>query len=102
MHVEKKRDVFVPNIFSPNGDGVNDRLVIYGGPEVTNIALFRVYSRWGSLIFEGQNISPNEEAGTWDGRFAGKRMRPGSFVWTAQIEFIDDVAIEYTGDVVLR
>ena len=102
VHVDKKRDVFVPNVFSPNGDGINDRLVIYGGPEVTNIAVFRVYTRWGSLIFEGHNISPNKEAGTWDGRFGGKRMRPGSFVWTAQIEFIDEVSIEYYGDVVLK
>jgi len=102
VHVEKKRDVFVPNVFSPNGDGINDRLVIYGGPEVTNITVFRVYTRWGSLVFEGHNLNPNEEVGTWDGRFGGKRMRPGSFVWTAQIEFIDEVTLEYYGDVVLK
>jgi len=102
IFVDKKRDVFVPNIFSPNGDGLNDRLIIHGGPEVDKILSFRVYARWGGLVFDRDNLSPNDETGAWDGTFAGKRLRPGVFVWKATISFIDGVEKEYFGDVVIK
>ena len=102
IHVNKKRDVFVPNIFSPNGDGLNDHLVIHGGPEVLSILNFEVYDRWGSKVFSRTNLAPNTEEGAWDGTFAGKRMRAGSFVWMAQISFIDGEVLEYYGDVVIK
>ncbi len=102
IHVNKQRDVFVPNIFSPNGDGLNDRLVIYGGPEVLSILNFEVYDRWGSRVFSKMNLAPNVEEGTWDGTLAGKRLRAGSFVWMARIAFIDGEVLEYYGDVVIK
>ena len=102
VHVDKKRDVFVPNVFSPNGDGINDRLIIHGGPEVSNIIYFKVYSRWGALVYDGAFLKPNEVAHTWDGSFDGQPLRSGSFIWMAQISFIDGVVLEYTGDVVIK
>lgn len=102
IFVDKKRDVFVPNIFSPNGDGINDRLVIHGGPEVVNINSFQVFARWGGMVFEANNLLPNEESGMWDGTFGGKRLRPDVFIWKATITFIDGVEKEYFGDVVIK
>ena len=95
------RDVFVPNAFSPNQDGVNDQLVIYGGPEVALIRNFRVFNRWGDLIFERSSLFPNSSSDTWDGRFQGEILDSGVFVWSAEIEFIDGVVIPYRGDVLL-
>ena len=102
IFIDKKRDVFVPNIFSPNGDGINDRLVIHGGPEVVTINSFQVFARWGGMVFDATNLSPNIEAGMWDGTFDGKRLRPGVFIWKATITFIDGVEKEYYGDVVIK
>ncbi len=102
IHVNKKRDVFIPNIFSPNGDGLNDRLVIFGGPEVSSIVDFEVFDRWGSSVFSRSGLAPNVEEGTWDGTFKGRRVRSGSFVWMARIAFIDGEVLEYFGDVVVK
>ena len=99
--VRDVRDVFVPNAFSPNNDGVNDRLMVFGGPEVTRIVNFRVFNRWGDLIYERPELLPNTTTGTWDGRFKGELLGSDVFVWSADIEFIDGRVIPYSGDVLL-
>ncbi|MEL6972822.1 MAG: gliding motility-associated C-terminal domain-containing protein, partial [Bacteroidota bacterium] len=101
ISVRDVRDVYVPNAFSPNRDGVNDQLVIYGGPEVAIIRNFRVFNRWGDLIFEQASLLPNSNTGTWDGRFQGDILDSAVFVWLAEIEFIDGRVIPYSGDVLL-
>ncbi|MEL6659600.1 MAG: gliding motility-associated C-terminal domain-containing protein [Bacteroidota bacterium] len=101
ISVRDVRDVYVPNAFSPNRDGVNDQLVIYGGPEVAIIRKFRVFNRWGDLIFEQSSLLPNSSTGAWDGRFQGDILGSDVFVWLAEIEFIDGRVIPYSGDVLL-
>lgn len=95
------RDVFVPNAFSPNDDGVNDLLVVFGGKEVLKIRTFRVFSRWGELMYEGRDDEPNDESAGWDGQFKGRPMGQGLYAWTAEIEFIDGVVAVYEGEVTL-
>lgn len=95
------RDVFVPNAFSPNDDGVNDHLAVFGGKEVLKIRTFRVFSRWGELIFEGRDFEPNVPSAGWDGRFKGRPMGQGLYAWVAEIEFIDGVVAVYEGEVTL-
>lgn len=95
------RDVFIPNAFSPNGDGFNDRFNVFGGPEVAQIRRFRVFSRWGELVFEKNNFPANAQDAGWDGAFRGKPMGQGVFVWQAEIEFIDGVIGFYEGNVTL-
>lgn len=99
--VLKIRDVFVPNAFSPNDDGINDRFSIFGGPEVAQVKLFRVFSRWGELVFERRDFAANDESSGWDGKFKGKPLGQGVFAWFAEIEFIDGVTGLYEGDVLL-
>ncbi len=99
--VLNNRDVFVPNAFSPNDDGINDRLTLFGGPEVLQIRLFRVFSRWGELVFERRDFPANEESLGWDGRFKGKPMSPGVYAWFAEIAFIDGVSVIYEGEFVI-
>jgi len=97
-------DVFIDlgEEITPNGDGLNDRLVIFGGPEVSSIVDFEVFDRWGSSVFSRSGLAPNVEEGTWDGTFKGRRVRSGSFVWMARIAFIDGEVLEYFGDVVVK
>jgi gliding motility-associated-like protein len=95
------RDVFVPNVFSPNKDGVNDELIVFGGPEVVRIRSFRVFNRWGDLVYETTGLLPNSNDQAWDGRFDGKELGNEVFVWSAEIEFIDGKVLDYGGDVLL-
>lgn len=101
VSVLKIRDVYVPNIFSPNQDGINDQLIIHAGPEVNSIISFQVYSRWGELLFEKEHFSPNDINFGWKGDMDGKMMNNGVFVWVAKIDFIDGETLIYSGDVVL-
>jgi gliding motility-associated-like protein len=84
----------VPSGFSPNGDGVNDIVFVYGGPYKK--LEFRIYNNWGELIF----TSTRQNLG-WDGTRDGKLQPIGVYVWTLQATTEDDVAHELSGDVTL-
>ncbi len=72
--------LFVPNSFTPNNDGQND--VFYPrGKGVSIIKSFRIYNRWGELLFERSNINLNDEYNAWDGSFNGGSPRPDVYVW---------------------
>jgi gliding motility-associated-like protein len=74
-------EVFVPNLFSPNNDGQNDYLVVYG-PRLFNFSL-EVYDRWGKLIYE-----TNDQKEYWDGTFYGEYLAPQTFVYIMKGETI--------------
>ncbi len=99
--VAKIRNVYVPNIFSPNNDGFNDILNVFGGPDVAQITSFNVFDRWGSILFEQNNFPPNDPTYGWDGTFKGKKLGSNVFVWSAIVEFIDGESVTYGGDVVI-
>lgn len=101
VRVEKVRQVYIPNAFSPNGDGRNDEFFVHGGRGVAMVRSLRVFSRTGNLVFEAENIMPNDNAQGWDGRFRGERLNPGVFAYQAEIEFTDGRVEGYTGDVTL-
>lgn len=101
VFVIPRRRVFVPNAFSPDFDGVNDVLNIFGGKEVEMITEFTVYSRWGELIYQNKNFTPNDLGVGWDGEFKGRPAETGTYVWLAQVTFIDGETAQYTGDVLL-
>jgi gliding motility-associated-like protein len=99
--VDKTRPVYVPNAFSPNNDGINDFVTVYGGLPVTNVKAFLVFNRWGETVYEFHNFEPNLPAKGWDGRFRGKMMDTGVFTWFAEVEFVDGESLIFKGDVTL-
>ena len=99
IFVKKFREVEVPTGFSPNEDGANDLLLVHGRPG-TVITLFRVYDRWGELVYENGDFEVNEEIG-WDGIFDGQPMNPGVFVWYLEAKFEDGEEISFKGQTTL-
>jgi len=99
VRVIAQRDIYVPNSFSPNSDGINDRFTVFAGPEALEIRSFNIWSRWGEHIFQAGNFPPNQESAGWDGDFRGKPAVTGTYVWVAEIAFVDGVVVMYTGDV---
>jgi gliding motility-associated-like protein len=86
--VEKPRNIYVPTGFTPNGDNVNDKLIVHGR-NGTQIDLFRIYDRWGELVYEARTFSINDENAGWNGRFKGIEMMSGIFVWYIEATYID-------------
>ena len=73
--------LFVPNAFTPNGDGQDDVFYPRSGGGIALIKSFRVYNRWGSLLFEKSNIMPNDASNAWDGTYQGDKPLPDVYVW---------------------
>ncbi len=101
LQVIKPRPIYIPNVFSPNEDGRNDWFSVFADESVEEILSFKVFDRWGELLFERHNFQPNQESLGWDGMFNGSPMNPAVFVYLVEIAFIDGVEEMYTGDVML-
>ncbi|GJM33894.1 MAG: hypothetical protein DHS20C18_28950 [Saprospiraceae bacterium] len=101
--VEVNRDVFIPTAFTPNGDLRNDVFRIRSEFEasIKNIKVFRIYDRWGELMFEASDFPPNDRQYGWDGTFKGKRVQPGVYVYYAEVEYVDGEVLLWKGDVFL-
>jgi len=101
IFVKKFRRVYVPTGFSPNGDSNNDRLRTHGD-EGTMVTSFRVYDRWGEMVYENNEaFGINDPDIGWDGTFDGKEMNPGVFVWYLEVEYIDGARDSYKGQTTL-
>ena len=101
IFVDTKRPYFVPNAYTPNFDGTNDYFYVQGGPAISNVKVMKVFDRWGSLVFESENMQANDESIGWDGTFRGRRVDPAVFVYYIEIEFIDGYVEKLKGDVTL-
>ena len=102
IQVDGTVEVYVPNVFSPNGDGTNDVLRPFAGPQVQKFLQFRVFDRWGELLYD-LNTDPlrgGEDFG-WDGRLNGKMMNPQVFIWELEVELVDGAILRELGDAVL-
>jgi gliding motility-associated-like protein len=96
--VNKFRQFFAPNAFSPNFDGYNDYFTLYGGPEVELIKKLSVFNRWGAVVFEGNDLESSVDTQGWDGTFNGKTVNTDVYIWMAEIQFLDGEIISYSGD----
>lgn len=100
--VRKKRDVGIPNAFTPNGDGHNDLLTIIPGPAVRSIKNFQIYDRYGTLMWEKTDISPAQAQITgWDGTYSGSPAMFDVYVALVKVEYIDGEVIQRITDVTL-
>ncbi|OQP65686.1 gliding motility-associated C-terminal domain-containing protein [Niastella populi] len=92
--------VFIPNAFSPDADGVNDVFMVRG-KGIAQVRSFRVFSRWGELVFEKKNFQPNDPAFGWDGRVRGKTGPSEVYVYIADVICENDLINTYKGNVTL-
>lgn len=99
--VEKPRNVYIPNVFSPNLDGINDEFLIYTGKEVERIVTLKIFDRWGELVYQNDGFPPNTPSEGWKGNFKGEKMSNGVFIYLAVVRFVDGKEIQYQGDVTL-
>ena len=79
----KSAQFFLPNAFTPDGDGINDKLMIRGSG--ISVKSFRIFNRWGNLVFEKMNFSTNDPNYAWDGKVRGVPANPDVYVYTAEV-----------------
>ncbi len=93
---------FIPNAFSPNGDGENETFRIFPASDVTKIHTFQVFDRWGQLVFVANDFLPMDaESHAWDGKVKGRAVKPDVFVYYIEIETGKGEVFIQRGDVTL-
>jgi gliding motility-associated-like protein len=88
-------EYFIPNAFSPNGDGLNDVFRVFALYKNITFKMV-VCDRWGQLVFESDNVDK-----VWDGTFGGQYCPPASYIWIVNIGFLGQDIITQ-GDVVFK
>ncbi len=93
-------NVFVPNTFSPNGDGVND-IFFPRGSGVFKIKSFKIFNRWGELVFEKANFNANNPSAGWDGTYKGSKLSPDVFVYMLDVVCDNNTSLVFKGNIAL-
>ncbi|MEZ4983885.1 MAG: gliding motility-associated C-terminal domain-containing protein [Saprospiraceae bacterium] len=100
--VNKEFPVYIPNAFSPDGDGNNDLFYIFARlGAVQSIREFLLYDRWGNEVYSVWDFPANDPRYGWDGTYRGQPMNPAVFVYLARIQFSDGREATFKGEVVL-
>lgn len=92
--------VYIPNIFSPNGDGVNDRFTIQGGQDLVEIEELSIFDRWGNRVFRSTNEFENDGNG-WDGYYKSNPALSGLYVYHCVLIMDDNKRHTMSGSVFL-
>ena len=103
VYIRPKTDcaTYVPNAFSPNDDGINDKLKIYLSKCVKRVKRYAVYNRWGNAIIETSNNNgdTSQEVELWDGLIEGKVAAGEVYVYYVEVEYINGQSAVLKGDV---
>ena len=101
VFVQRNIDIYVPNLFSPNDDGINDRLLISAGADVEEIESFTIFDRWGNMIYLNEHFLPNDPGEAWDGKRKGVTLNPGVYAFRMIAHFSDGRSEVRYGDITL-
>jgi gliding motility-associated-like protein len=100
VRIFSRAEIFVPKGFTPNGDGMNDRLfpIAVG---INELHYFKVFNRWGVLMYETKTAGSGSANGGWDGTFKGTLQPMDSYTWIAEAIDIDGQLVKISGSSVL-
>ncbi len=98
--VDDNSFIAVPTGFSPDQNGVNDVLRVYGRNDVI-VRSFEIFNRWGELLYRAENFEVNDPTVGWDGTKDGKPLNGGVYVWKAEIIKLNNEDAIFKGNVTL-
>ena len=80
--------IFIPNTFSPNGDGVNDYFYPRSRSNV-NIKMLKIFNRWGQAVYERYNFPSNNQSAGWNGRFQNNPQKDDTYIYVMQVDCLN-------------
>lgn len=101
VFVDRPYEIYVPNVFTPNGDGRNEYFSIFTGDDVAKVNYLRVLHRSGRTIYNIENPPINQPNMGWNGMARGQFLPNGVYVYVTEVEFIDGKIKHFMGDVTL-
>jgi gliding motility-associated-like protein len=96
----KNANVFVPNTFSPNGDGSNDVFYVRG-KGLDRVKSLRIFNRWGEVVFEQSNFPVNDPNYGWKGTYKNHKPVPDVYVYQVEVFCENSQIIRFEGNVAL-
>ena len=84
-----KNEVWVPNAFTPNGDGTNDIFYVRGNPKNTMVEDMQIVDRWGNIVFKAKNVLPEDKTKGWDGMYKGKKQQLDVYGYYIKVKYKD-------------
>lgn len=95
-----KGAVYIPNAFTPNSDGKNDVFTIKGYG-IQGVKSFRIFNRWGQIVFKREGFSANDRNFGWDGSYNGRPADPGAYVYIVEVTCNEGKTVVVKGTVML-
>ncbi len=98
--IDNSRRIYAPNVFSPNGDGINDLFQLYTSEFAWLIGL-ELRDRWGNIVYRCAKTRLDIEPCTWDGTVKMQGASESVYAWSARIRFLDGLEENFFGDVLI-
>jgi gliding motility-associated-like protein len=92
--VDQALPLFIPNVFTPNGDGANDTWSVIS--QAVKLFSLKVFNRWGEKVFESESTSQS-----WDGTYQGQPLPPGTYTYQGNIVYLNNNTLPLKGTVTL-
>jgi gliding motility-associated-like protein len=99
--VDETRKIYIPNVFSPNGDGINDYFEIQGGPDLRIIRSLNIYDRWGAQLFNTTDQPVSSPSARWGGERLGQPVEAGIYIYSAMVQFADGHVEQIAGEIMV-
>lgn len=97
IRVSNKNRVYAPTVFNPDADWPNNRFFLGADNGVRLVRRLFIADRWGELLFDVNDIFPDNPDAGWDGYYRGQIMHPGAYIFWAELERIDGTTFIETG-----
>ena len=101
VELKENLDLYFPNSFSPNNDGINDVFYPFNSKDVRSVKTFAIYDRYGQELHFRENFNAGDAAFGWDGKFQGRSMGQGVYTFMAVIEYINGKEVLFKGGISL-
>jgi len=82
--------IYIPNVFTPNGDAVNDEFKVYGYI-IKNVRMM-IFDQWGNKLYEA-----NDQTRGWNGLYKGKQQPSGVYMYVVKLQLMDGSTVEKKG-----
>lgn len=104
VRIDRNSDVYIPNIFTPNFDNINDHFVIKSSNGLSiNIKTLKIFNRWGENVYGKDDfvIGSDNTYGAWDGLYNGQKASTGVYVYYIEVINDDGEITKFYGDITL-
>ena len=102
VYVVEKAKYYMANVFSPNGDGINDEVRLNPTPGIEKVLQWIIFDRWGNAVFGKTNFNPSDGSVFWNGQTStGENANPGVFAYLLEVQLINGKTEVFHGDITL-